>query len=241
MKAIALFVASLLFAGLASAQVSLPAYPSKSAESVSKFIEDLTVIQNSLEEQIEKCKNDNEAMSENIDPSKFTAAYGMNQDVNALMERQKRTMANIELNDRIQALGLKYNKMKEEIEARYEVDYVPFSEARINLINHCVGEVGVNNNCDQLAADKNAKGDIVLTKYYFGNGAELVGWLNAYISELPPLSKQYFIESMSLQEENLGIQFPHKTDLASLMEQKAIVDAMIDVFNIDTKLFPGIF
>jgi len=241
MKTILLSVVALLFAVFSFGQTALPAYPSKSAESVTKFLEELNAISDNLAVEIDKCNKANDAIGEKIDPSKMTAAYGMGQDVNALMERQKRTMANVELYNRIQALGDKYSKMKKEILDRYEQDYAPFNEARINLINHCIGEVGSNNNCDQLVADKNSKGDVILTKYYFGNGAELVGWLNAFISEVPPLSKQYMIEAMSLQEENIGVQFPHKADLATMMEQKAIVDAMIDVFGLDMKLFNEIF
>lgn len=238
MKTKLLLVVSLLITLPSFIKAQLPAYPAKSREAVVKFMDDLSARQASLNEQINKFSKENDAVGEQIDPSKMTAAYGMTQDVNALMERQKRSMDNQAKNQQITQKTLGYDAQYRVISDSLTVELNAFSLVYTDYVNHCIGIE--NSSCAGYESKKNQLGDEILTRYFFGNSAKFMGWLNAFIGDIPTQSKDVMIGLMSIQEETLGVTFPHKTDLAALEEQKAIIDAILNVFGeIDLKLFPG--
>ena len=238
MKTNLLFVFSFLIALPSIVSAQLPAYPGKSKEAVIKFMDDLRAQQSILDDQINKFSMENDAVGEQVDPSKFTAAYGMNQDVNALMERQKRNMEYQEMNQQIMKKTLEYDARYRVIADSLAIEMNAFSVAYTEYVNHCIGIE--NSSCPGYENKKNQLGDEILTRYFFGNGAKFMGWLNAFIGDIPTQSKDVMIGLMTIQEETLGVTFPHKADLASLEEQKAIIDAILNVFGeIDLKLFPG--
>ncbi len=238
MKANLLLVVALLIALPSFVHAQLPAYPAKSKEAVVKFMDDLRAQSEILNEQINKFSKENDAVGEQIDPSKYTAAYGMNQDVNALMERQKRNMEYQEMNQQIMKKTLEYDARYRVIADSLAIEMNAFSVAYTEYVNHCIGIE--NSSCPGYENKKNQLGDEILTRYFFGNGAKFMGWLNAFIGDIPTQSKDVMIGLMTIQEETLGVTFPHKADLASLEEQKAIIDAILNVFGeIDLKLFPG--
>lgn len=238
MKTNLLLIVALLVATPSFVKAQLPAYPAKSKEAVVKFMDDLRAQQSILDDQINKFSKENDAVGEQVDPSKFTAAYGMNQDVNALMERQQRNMEFQEMNQQIMQKTLEYDAMYRAIADSLAVDMNAFSVVYTDYVNHCIGIE--NSSCAGYESKKNQLGDEILIRYFFGNSAKFMGWLNAFIANIPTQSKDVMIGLMSIQEETLGVTFPHKADLASLEEQKAIIDAILNVFGeIDMKLFPG--
>jgi len=239
MKTNFLFVVAFMIALPAFVQAQLPAYPTKSKDAVVKFLDDLRSLQVKLDGQINQWNKENDAVGEQIDPSKFTAAYGMNQDVNALMDRQKRSMENQQKNQVLMQKALEYDARYQSINDSLTNAMEAFSVMYTEYVNHCIGIE--NSSCSGYESKKNQKGDEILNVFFFSNKAKFTGWLNAYIGEIPTQTKEVMVEMMSIQEETLGVTFPHKTDLAAMMEQKAIIDAMMNVFGeIDLKLFPGI-
>lgn len=238
MKANLLLVVAFLIAVPSFVQAQLPAYPAKSREAVVKFMDDLRVQQESLSNQISEFSKENDKVGEDIDPSKITASYGMTQDVNALMERQQRVMDNQARNQELTKKALEFDASYQAILDSLNMDMEAFTPVYTDYVNHCIGIE--NNSCSGYENKKNQMGDDILTKYFFGNSAKFPGWLSAFIATIPTQSKEVMIELMSIQEESLGVTFPHKADLATLMEQKAIIDAILKVYGeIDMKLFPG--
>jgi hypothetical protein len=70
--------------------------PEKSKEAVKNFLEKIRLQEKELSDKIEIMKKENENASQQIDPSKYLAKV-MNQDPNAIMERQQKI---IEINKR---------------------------------------------------------------------------------------------------------------------------------------------
>ena len=238
MKTNFLLVVAFMIALPTFVQAQLPAYPAKSKGAVIKFRDDLRAQQDKLEEQLAPMREENNAVGEKIDPSKFTAAYGMNQDVEALMDRQKRTMENSERQQLLMKRTVEFDAQYRAISDSLNAAMDEFSPIYTDYVNHCIGIE--NSSCPGYENKKNQKGDEILNTFFFGNSAKFMGWLNAFLSEIPAKSKDLMISTMSIQEETLGVTFPHKTDLAALEEQKAIIDAILNVFGeIDMKLFPG--
>ncbi|HPB02010.1 MAG TPA: hypothetical protein PLZ67_03575 [Bacteroidales bacterium] len=216
----------------------LPSFPAKSKVAVVKFLDDLSAQQLSLNEQISKFNKENDAVGEQIDPSKMTAAYGMTQDVNALMERQQRSLDNQEMNEKLAQRTMEYESQWKKLVDSLSAEMAVFNVLYTEWADNCLGIP--SSNCNACEAKKNQKGDEILMRYFFGSNAILIGWLNTYVGDVPVHSKQVMIEAMSIQEETLGFKFPHSADLAALEEQKAIIDAILKVFEeIDLKLFPG--
>lgn len=216
----------------------IPAFPEKSREAVMHFIDEMSARQSALYDQINAFNKENDAVGEQIDPSKMTAAYGMTQDVNALMERQQRSLDNQEMNEKLAQRTMEYESQWKKLVDSLSAEMAVFNVLYTEWADNCLGIP--SSNCDACEAKKNQKGDEILMRYFFGSNAKLIGWLNAYVGDVPVHSKQVMIEAMSIQEETLGFKFPHSADLAALEEQKAIIDAILKVFEeIDLKLFPG--
>ena len=212
--------------------------PEKSKEAVKNFLEKIRLQEKELSDKIEIMKKENENASQQIDPSKYLAKV-MNQDPNAIMERQQKIIENQQKETILTQKSLDLDTQFRSISDSLSEKMNSFSKAYTDYVNHCIGIE--NKSCPGYENKKNQMGDEILMKYFFGKNAKFVLWLNEYLEEIPSRSKEVFIATMSYQEESLGIKFPHVNDLAELMKQKATVDAILNVFGeMDLKLFPGI-
>lgn len=213
-------------------------FPEKSKDAVKNFLEKLRLQEKELSDKIDIMKKENEVASQQIDPSKYLAKV-MDQDPNAIMERQQKILENQQKSTLLTQKSLDFDTQYQFISDSLSEKMNSFSKVYTDYVEHCIGIE--NKSCSGYETKKNQMGDEILMKYFFSKNARFVLWLNKYLEEIPSTSKDVFIATMSYQEESLGIKFPHVTDLAELMKQKATVDAILNVIGkIDLKLFPGI-
>lgn len=242
MKNIALFAMLFLAAcGFNAPSVSaqdIPPFPAKSQTAVEAFIQQLITLREELETTTDKFEKENEAAAQNIDPMAVAANYSQNMDAATIQANYERTQEAAANQQRLMALAQKFAAYKDSLENAYNKDFEPFSQQRTNYINHCMGEVGANNNCDALASALNASGDVILEKYYFGKAAAYISYINAYRAEVVPLSILTMNQSLTANEVSMGFKFPHKEDYINLKVKEELIGVILDAFSIDSVLWP---